>query len=485
MQTEALTPGSQDAALEREARAWMTDPVSHFGHSLTRMQSLSVEAAEAVQLAAMNIRLAEQRQVNPVLAKLADTQGIRQLDSVNDIAPLLFEHTYYKSYPVSLLSKRRFDRLNQWLDGLTNYDISPVDVSHCQSIDDWLVTLQRETPLDPATSSGTTGTMSFFPKSKHDYTLTAQLQRVQILQQFGTEPTDRDLNDKIHVINPFYKDGHSSTGRFGHYFVQALCKGDESYFHCAFPYKMSADLLWLAARLRAAAARGDLDRVDVPESLLARRGELEEMHSKMPALQKAFIENMLTELRGKRVYAGGLTSMWYEIARKGLEDGYRSVLSPDSIVMGGGGAKGMVLPDDAEETILEFFGVPRMISGYGMTEVNTQAMICEHDRYHFAPWLTVLVLDRDTGEAQPRRGMQTGRAAFYDMTHDGTWGGIITGDRIAVGYDGDCPCGRSTVYVDGPIQRFSELEGGDDKITCAATPAAQAEALDFLREFEL
>jgi hypothetical protein len=30
------------------------------------------------------------------------------------------------------------------------------------------------------------------------------------------------------------------------------------------------------------------------------------------------------------------------------------------------------------------------------------------------------------------------------------------------------------------IQRLSELQGGDDKITCAAQPAAHAEAMDFL-----
>lgn len=473
-----------DRELEQEARAWMQDPVSHLGHSLTRMHSISIPEAEDIQRTAMNIRLREQREKIPVLARLADAQEIREIDSVDAIAPLLFEHTYYKSYPVSLLSKQRFDRLTQWLNGLTAYDISDVDVSHCHSIDDWLVTLQNETPLDPATSSGTTGTMSFFPKSRADYTMTARIWRVQIVQTFGAEPSEADLTDKIHVVNPFYKDGHSSTGRFGHYFVQELCWGDESYFHCAFPGKMSADLLWLAARLRAAAARGDMDRVDVPESLLARRAELEKMHSEMPAMQRAFIEKMLTELKGQRVYAGGTTGMWYDIAKTGLAQGFRNVLSPDSIVMGGGGAKGMELPADAEQTILEFFGVPRMVSGYGMTEINSHAMICEHGHYHFLPWLTVLILDRETGQPHPRRGTQTGRAAFYDMTHDGTWGGLITGDRITVNYDGNCACGRATAFVEGQIQRFSELEGGDDKISCAATPAAQADALDFLRDFE-
>jgi hypothetical protein len=36
------------------------------------------------------------------------------------------------------------------------------------------------------------------------------------------------------------------------------------------------------------------------------------------------------------------------------------------------------------------------------------------------------------------------------------------------------------VAVAKRISRVSEIQGGDDKITCAATPQAQAEAMDFL-----
>ena len=39
---------------------------------------------------------------------------------------------------------------------------------------------------------------------------------------------------------------------------------------------------------------------------------------------------------------------------------------------------------------------------------------------------------------------------------------------------------RSTIHLHSKIQRFSDLGDGDDKITCAATPAAQADALNYL-----
>ena len=124
-----------------------------------------------------------------------------------------------------------------------------------------------------------------------------------------------------------------------------------------------------------------------------------------------------------------------------------------------------------------------MKTSYGMTELNSFSIPCEHDHYHLLPWVTVFVLDLDTGQPLPRNGVQTGRAAFFDMTHDGTWGGIVTGDMITVDWDTPCPCGRTSVYVKGKIQRVSEAQGGDDKITCAATPSAQAEAMDFLTKF--
>ena len=65
------------------------------------------------------------------------------------------------------------------------------------------------------------------------------------------------------------------------------------------------------------------------------------------------------------------------------------------------------------------------------------------------------------------------------MTHDGSWGGIVSGDRVEASYE-PCTCGRSTIHLSSTIQRFSDLNGGDDKITCAATPGAQADALGYL-----
>ena len=75
----------------------------------------------------------------------------------------------YKSYPTYLLEKGQFPKLTTWLDRLTPHDLSQLDTSGCDSIHSWLDLLCAETELDPISSSGTTGTMSFTPRDKSDW----------------------------------------------------------------------------------------------------------------------------------------------------------------------------------------------------------------------------------------------------------------------------------------------------------------------------
>jgi len=474
-----VTSVARDAEVERKALAWMDDPLGALGLSNSNIHSVSREEAEAVQLAGLNLRLEQRRQEVKMLAKLAEAQGVSHFGKLEDAAPLLFTHDVYKSYPASLLAKQRFDQLTKWLDRLTPYDLSGFDSSGCASIDEWLVRLRDRTPLDVATSSGTSGTMSFFPKSRKDYLTSVTLLRIQLTQPFGAQPDPTAMDEAYHVLTPFYSDGHSTVSRLPAYFLDVFCKGDASLLHTALPYKASADLMYLAARIKEAQSKGDTSRIDVPPHILARREEWQKLQEEMPQLQSSFIRKMIPQLAGERVLALGITGMFYEIARNGLEAGARADFAPGSVVVGGGGGKGIVLPPDAEDVICEFFGVERLRDSYGMTEQNFYTNSCEHNRFHVPPWIAVLLLDPDSGKPLPRAGRQTGRATFFDLSQDGAWGGIVSGDRITVDFT-PCACGRTTLHIAKDIKRFSELTGDDDKLTCAATPAAQAEALDFL-----
>ncbi len=115
----------------------------------------------------MGIRFDQHRQSIEIIRKLADRLGVTTLDEFDDIVPLLFSHTAFKSYPAALIDNKRFDLMTKWLDKLTSHDLSEVDTDGCNGIDEWIDRLDEQTPLEVITSSGTTGTLSIIPKDKH------------------------------------------------------------------------------------------------------------------------------------------------------------------------------------------------------------------------------------------------------------------------------------------------------------------------------
>jgi hypothetical protein len=142
----------------------------------------------------------------------------------------------------------------------------------------------------------------------------------------------------------------------------------------------------------------------------------------------------------------------------------------DNTLFTGGGLKGAQLPPDYRETVFDTFGLSdqRLYQFYSMQEINTPFPRCPSGRYHVAPWVLALPLDAsgehllDAGE-----GEVEGRAAFFDLSLDGRWGGVISGDRVTVDAR-RCPCGHSGPTIGSDIVRYSDLETGD-KISCAGT----------------
>jgi len=468
------------AGIKASAHAFIEDPLTFFDMSYTKMQSVPRGVLEELQTAALSIRFAQQRERIPILAKLADRQGITQVDEIDAVLPLLFEHTMYKSYPTYLLEKSQFDKLTTWLDRLTSHDLSRVDASGCKSIHSWLDLLCAETDVDPICSSGTTGTMSFTPRDKSDWrTQILGGYRVQLLQRFGEAPTESDLNDELYVPWPTHPDGHTGIFRAAHYVDMYLARGSENHFYPLYDTVADTDVMYLAARLRAAQARGD-SRVNVPQSLLERRAEIEAMERDRPAKAAAWMETLVSELRGKRVFLFAPAPLIYDVAAAGVAAGKQCSFAPDSCVQFGSGGKGVALPDDWEDVINRFLNWGgRNNYFYGFSEQTMISVRCEHGRLHLPPWSIPLILDPQTSELLPRAGIQTGRAAFFDLALNGNWGGLISGDRVEIDWS-ECPCGRTTAHLSDNVTRFSVEQGGSDKISCTATPEAHADALDFL-----
>ena len=467
------------------ARQLMSDPIAFFGESITKMHSIPQRELEELQRTALAMRFREHRESIQMLRKLADRLGIEELKDFDDVVPLFFAHTAFKSYPASLLDKKRFDLMTGWLDKLTSYDLSGVDASGCETIDEWIDRLDDETPLEVITSSGTTGTISLIPKDKAGAAYNMRLWRLFLFQRFGREPTRDELYPEVDVIWP-----NHARGKLGHLRLAAMLRteftgGDESRFHALYDDTIDTDLLFLASKLRAAASRGEMDRVQLDPKLMARKDEFLEMMAKRPQEMADFFEKCSRELRGKRVFMTSAYNLMYEVAAAGLERGVKGVFAPDSAILTGGGTKGFVLPDDYMEVIKEFLGVERIQEGYGMSEISALHWACEEDRYHVQPWVIPFVLDPETSEPLPRQGTQTGRAAFYDILNQSHWGGIISGDEITLEWSEPCPCGRSSLHIAHDIMRYSEKEGvEDDRISCSATQEVHDEAVNFMKDFE-
>ncbi len=464
---------------------FMNDPIKFFDRSITKMHQIPRDELELLQREAMARRFADHRANIEMVRNLADRLGIKEVREFDDIVPLFFAHTAFKSYPAALLDKKRFDLMTKWLGKLTTHDLSKVDVRGCESIDEWIDRLDAQTPLEVITSSGTTGTISIIPKEKAGAIQGMELWKMFLFQRFGKEPTPEELDPKVDVIWPNYAKGKLGHLRIADMLKRSFTGGDESRFHALYTEEVSADLMFLASKLRRAASRGELDRVSVDPKLLARKSEFEAMEARRPQEMAAFFERCTKQLAGKRVFMTGAYHLMYELALEGLKRGVKNVFAKDSAILTGGGLKGFVLPENYMAVIQEFLGVDRIQEGYGMSEISAFHWACDEKHYHVQPWVIPFLLDPDTSQPLPREGVVTGRAAFYDFLNNSHWGGIISGDEITIDWSTPCRCGLASVHIHHEIMRYSEKKGvEDDRISCSATDEVKTEALRFMQGIE-
>src|SRR3546814_10411583 len=101
-------------------------------------------------------------------------------------------------------------------DLLTTVDISNVDASGIESIDDWLDLLDADTPLTVAHTSGTTGKLSFVPRTKEQWTQTIIHSAIIIRDWFGPTSGPDILKDNMTIILPGYRYGDRKRTRLNY-----------------------------------------------------------------------------------------------------------------------------------------------------------------------------------------------------------------------------------------------------------------------------
>ena len=447
--------------------------------SVDELYSIPVDEIESFRLRAAQSLFEQVRPKVEFLDKLAKNQGITDIDTLEHLIPILFAHTAYKSYPMGLLERGDFTRLTAWLGQLTAHDLSRVDASSVELIEDWLLLLDAETPLRIATSSATSGKISLLPRSLDEMPAYNETYRHMFLP-FGNE-RGIDLNDiDVALVNFNYRHGFNTNHRRLDTLIAQIAKSEDRCY-ALYPGRLSPDMLSLAGRIATAEAKGTGKRVKVNPLLSDRREEFLRFQKERPDYIRRFLERLKDEIEGQRVLTlGGWTSI-LDVVAVGEEMGISHLFSSDSVVSAGGGLKGRInVPDDYQDRALKMFGVPAVYDLFGMTEQTAYMKMCTQNKYHVPPFMIPFALDPDSGESLGRNGITEGRFAFLDLFPKTYWGGFISGDAVIIHWDGGCPCGRTGAYLDPEISRYSSLRGGDDRISCAGVPDAYDKALDYI-----
>jgi hypothetical protein len=463
------------------AEALMRDPLSFLDAHYNEGFALTAEELDEVHLAGLKKRFGELGPRLPALAKLAADQGIEQIATIDDAALILFPHTVYKSYPLSFLERAQFDRLTKWLGGLTTIDLSKVDTAGVQTIDDWITRVEEATEINLIHTFGTTGKLSFLPRTKGQSRITATLNAHCIRDWDGANSGPDILVNHMPLISPSYRHGASAIVRGMRLMANIYAGGFDNALFLYPDAHFSADVASLAGRLRAAEQRGEAGQIELPPALLARRDEFAASEKRRTHDMDRFFDEASRRFGGQDVFLFAVWPILFEWAEEGLRRGMKGIFGKNSILTTGGGSKGKVLPPDYKQTIFEFLGFERHFEFFGMSELMASAPRCPEGHFHFPPVIVPYALDPASGRPLPRSGRQTGRLALMDLLPDSYWGGLVSGDEVTLaGFDEPCACGRRGPYLESGIRRFSEAQGGDDKINCAGAPEAHDRAVDFL-----
>lgn len=419
------------------------------------------EGVLPTQLLAAQEHLEEHRSRIGLLDRRATVAGIDEITSLEDVVPLLFSHTVYKSYPQSFITRGQWERLLAWYDSLAGQDVSGVDMDGVTSIDGFAERLHAAGWL-PHVTSGTSGRVSLL-HSTHGDRLRAK--RIGGKTVGFPRPVGVGAGMRYYGLTP--SRGYSKHVEHGHNIADSVARPDAIRF-------LTDEPMLPSQIARVAAMRAKMtDGTATPDEIAAFESDARERAERNAALLREMAEDII-EHRHEPMVIMGLWAQHWAIMQQAREAGVTDGdFHPDSLVYAGGGLKGIPLPPDYREQIYGFYGDTRRYLAYNMSESDPTAPMCEAGRYHQPPWVMWLILDQP-GEklAEVHEGIADGRFAFLAFNYEGRWGGLISGDHVQVDFSGSCPCGRTSPTVLDTVVRYSEQEGGDDKIGCAGSMEA-------------
>jgi len=432
------------------------------------------EEREQLQLEAVRLNFARMRNRIPALKKLADRQGVERIDKLEDVLPVCFDHRVLKNYPIQIIENRDFPKLTHWLDKLTAHDLTKIDLSGLLTIEEWLARLEAYGML-VTYSSGTTGKLSFVPRSRDEFgPWRAHYYSV------NRACCGIDFNiTRLPTFFPGYRGGYQTMLKMMSLFNVEMAGGPENYY-TLYDTHIPADLMALSGRLQSAEDKGEIGRLGLDPALLKQRQTMLEQGRRREQDMQVWFGKLIRDFKGRRVKIGGTFADLYRVAKAGLDKGMQCEFAPGSVMTGGGGMKGYKdAPADWEDQVKNFFGVEQLSNQYGFSENIGNAPLCAAGYFHLLPYTVPLLMDSD-GRALPRDGVQRGRLVLVDPIPTSYWGGFTSGDEVTIHWDERCDCGWGGPRIAKTIRRFAENEGGDDKITCAGSQQAYNEFMEFV-----
>jgi hypothetical protein len=418
----------------------------------------------------MNERLQERIDRIKLVKLRAQDADVTEIRSFEDVVPLLLPHTAYKSYPESFLTEKKWDRLTKWLGTVSAYPTDNVDLSDVREIDDWVAACEKAGHF-VSCSSGTTGKSAMLVASQTDLDFASKDGVAAV--QWGSDIRVGDKRTPAGAASAVaYTPRNAAMGKG---LMGAFVDPEAPRFLSGLP-PVTIGSLTKMITLRKAIADGTAQPAEIQEY----EAESEARQKGLDDAQHGAVEDIISK-RNEKLYITGMWGALHPFAVAVRERGYSAKdFHPENACYLGGGLKRAKLPPDYREFVYETFNLsPRFIyQMYGMQELGTSMPRCQiGQRYHVPPWLVCLPLDKD-GDALVRgvgEGKVEGRAAFFDLSMDGRWGGVISGDHIEVDYS-PCACGNRSPSIADNIYRYSDLEG-DDKIGCAGTVDAYVRGL--------
>jgi hypothetical protein len=414
----------------------------------------------AVQIEAMNERFQERKGQIKLVAHRAREAGITEVRSHAEVVKLLLPHTAYKSYPEGWLAQKRWNQLTKWLDTVSTYRISPDDVAGADAVDTWIEKLAAS-GFFVSCSSGTTGKSAMLVASQRDMDWCKKEAVATYSWGSGIKPS-RDR--RIFGMAPIAHVARNlATGE-----AYAAALQDPNCPRFAYPVPpITVGALTQMVVLRKSIADGTAKPADI-----AAYEQLSAARQKAVDDAVGITARAVVEARRSKLHVSGLWSGLYSVAKAVRDMGYSAKdFHPENSIYVGGGLKRARLPDDYREFVYETFNIQpeRNYQNYSMQELHSGMPRCRAGgRYHVPPWVVPLVLDKSGDNLLPvSHGEYEGRAAFFDLSLDGRWGGVISGDKISIDYS-PCACGNKGPSIRDNIVRYSDLEG-DDKIGCAGT----------------